>query len=53
MNFLEDLKHHGGEIADIILHVRPEFDRVQLDFKMTNLNDGFWLGDVNDLAKKN
>jgi hypothetical protein len=21
---LEDLKHLGGEIADIILHVRPE-----------------------------
>jgi hypothetical protein len=53
MNFLENLKHLGGEIADIILHVRLEFDKVQLNFKMTNLNDGFGLGDFNNLAKKN
>ncbi len=53
MDFLENLKHLGGKDADVILHVRPEFDRVKLDFKMMNLNNGLGLRDLNDLAKKN
>jgi hypothetical protein len=44
MDFLEDLVHLGAKVADIVLHVRPEFNGVKLSLKMTDFNNGLRLG---------
>ncbi len=53
MDLLENLEHLGGEVADVVFHIEPEFDRVKLNFEMPNLDDGLRLGDLSDLVKKN
>jgi hypothetical protein len=53
VDLLKNLEHLGGKVADFVLHVGPEFDRIKLNFKMPNFNDGLGLGDLDDFSKKN